>query len=143
MKTLALANGDLVAGPGGYATISGAAKVQQEIALDLGEEYGHDRFHPDTWGSTVMNYIGQPIDDSVELDVRSEIARTLAQYIATQQQEVYRDFVNGSRSRYSANDVVVGVSSISSSINDTSILISLILETQDGSTIEVNRTVSQ
>lgn len=142
MKTLALSQGDLVVGRGGYATVSGGRKVQQELALALGEYFGTDRFHPNQWGSTVTDYLGQPVSEDLSFEVRAEISRVLEQYIAIQDQEIYQDFVNGRRTRYDAADVVRQVQSIDVQVNMTTIFVSISLLTLAGQTVQLNRTVT-
>ena len=142
MKTFALSQGDLVVGQAGHATISGAAKIRQELALDLGEEFGTDRFHPDQWGSTVLKFIGEPVTPSLEAAVRSEVARTVSQYIAIQDQEIYSGFIDGTRSRFGAGDVVRTISRLDVTVDRSSIFISLGLVTLSGQSIDINRTVA-
>lgn len=142
MKTLALSNGDLVVGQNGHATISGAAKIRQDLALALGEYWGNDRFHADQWGSILPDYIGEAIDDETDFRVRSEVARVLAQYIAIQDQEVYQDFLAGRRSRFATADVVRKVNSIETTVRLDSIHVEISLTTEAGVDVTLNRTVA-
>lgn len=141
MKTLALANGDLVVGQTGHTTISGTQKIRQEIALALGEPYGDDRFHP-TLGSVLVEYIGVPITDEIEMLVQSEVARVVAQYIAIQQREVLRDHLAQRQSRFDASDVVTGIADLSVTVNLDTIQIKGTLSTQAGSQVQIQRTVT-
>lgn len=140
MKTLALAGGDLVVGPTGHGTISGARKIRQELALHLGETYGSDRFHPEM-GSVLVDYIGEMIDDETEMLVRAEIGRVVQQYIGIQQREVLRDHLAARASRFDSSDVVTGIRDVTAKVDFDSILVSVSLLTQAGETIQVNRTV--
>ncbi len=142
MKTLALSQGDLVVGRDGFTTVSGAQKVQTQLALLLGEYFGTDRFHPTQWGSTVTDYIGDPNTLDVEFEVRSEIARALTQYIAIQDQEIYQDFLDGRRSRFAAADVIREVTSIETQMVNESIFVTIDLVTLAGQTVRLNRTVT-
>lgn len=141
MKTLALANGDLVVGAAGHRTISGGRKIRQELALQLGERYQSDRFHPDM-GSILIEYIGAPIDDETEMMVRDEVSRVIAQYIAIQQREVLRDHLAQRMSRFDASDVVVGIENVVAQVGFDTVRVSASLITQSGETVQVNRTVS-
>lgn len=140
MKTLALANGDLVVDGTGHKTISGSAMIRQDLALHLGESYGGDRFHPEM-GSVLVEYIGEPIDDETEMLVRAEVGRVIQQYIGIQQREVLRDHLAVRASRFDSSDVVVGISSISAKVDYDYVRVSVGLLTQAGETITVNRTI--
>lgn len=142
MKTLAVSDGDLMAGQSGHVTISGAAKIRQDLAMALGERLGNDRFHPN-WGSTLIDFIGRPIDFETEFTIRSEVSRVLAQYLAIQDQEVYGDYLNGARSRYATADVVREVNSIEAQVDFDAVRISIALTTLAGQEVRLNRTVVQ
>lgn len=141
MKTLALAGGDLVVGATGHQTISGSAKIRQELALNLGEDYGTDRFHPDM-GSVLIEYIGEPIDDQMDMMVRAEVGRVMQQYISIQDREVLRDNLAQRMSRFDASDVVVGIASITAQVSYDTIRVSATLRTQAGDSVQVTRTVT-
>lgn len=89
MKTLALADGDLVLSGRGHATVDGVFKTMQDIGIALREEFGIDRFHPN-WGSLLPNMIGRPFDESVLLDVRTEVTRIVNNYLTVQRDTVLR-----------------------------------------------------
>lgn len=89
MKTLALADGDLVLSGRGHATVDGVFKTMQDIGIALREEFGIDRFHPN-WGSLLPNMIGRPFDESVLLDVRTEVTRVVNNYLNVQRDTVLR-----------------------------------------------------
>jgi phage baseplate assembly protein W len=141
MKTLALANGDLVVGATGHQTVSGAPKIRQELALALGEDYAMDRFHPDM-GSILIEFIGQPITEETETLIRAEVGRVVQQYIAIQDREVLRDHLAQRMSRFDASDVVVGISGITAQVDYDTVRVSATLTTQSGDTVQVSRTVT-
>lgn len=89
MKTLALADGDLMLSGRGHATVDGVFKTMQDIGIALREEFGIDRFHPN-WGSLLPNMIGRPFDESVLLDVRTEVTRVVNNYLNVQRDTVLR-----------------------------------------------------
>lgn len=89
MKTLALADGDLVLSGRGHATVDGVFKTMQDIGIALREEFGVDRFHPN-WGSLLPNMIGRPFDEDVLLDVRTEVTRIVNNYVTVQRDTVLR-----------------------------------------------------
>lgn len=141
MKTLALANGDLVVGPTGHQVVSGSAKIRQDLALSLGEPLGDDRFHP-TWGSTLSAYLGQPISESTSALIQSEVSRVLAEYISVHDEYIVQDRMAGGRSRFSTDDVVSEVVSVQASQDLDAIRVRTSLRTLAGTTITVTRTVN-
>lgn len=140
MKTLALVGGDLALGEGGYRTLTGSARIRQDLALAMAEPYGHDRFHPE-YGSVLANYIGQPLDAELELLVRSEVVRVLHQYIGAQRVDIAADALSGSRSRFSYADVVDEISSVDTSVSYDTLKVTVVLRTRTGQTVRILRTV--
>jgi len=141
VKTLALQGGDLVVGPGGHKTITGSAKVRQDLALALGEPYGQDRFHPN-WGSVLTDYVGRPVNSDTELLVRSEAARVVQMYIDVQRVEIVEDALAGRRSRFTTADVVARLDDVNTVIQFDTIRILLSLVTQAQENLTVSRTVT-
>lgn len=141
MKTLALASGDLVVGSEGHRTISGSAKIRQDLALALGEPYGNDRFHPQ-WGSVLSEYVGRPIDSDTEMLVRSETARVVQVYIDIQRVEIVEDVLAGRRSRFTTADVVARLDDIETEIRFDTIRVMLSLVTQSHESLTISRTVA-
>jgi len=141
MKTLALANGDLVVSPGGYATVTQAAKIRQDMALALGEPLGNDRFHIE-WGSVLPTYIGQPMDEETSMLVKSEVARIIEQYMAVQQRDIAQDALAGRTVRYGTGDVVVGIADLKATVRYDTIRVTVALVTESGVRININRTVN-
>lgn len=140
MKTLALVGGDLALGEGGYRTLTGPARIRQDLALAMAEPYGHDRFHPE-YGSVLSSYIGQPLDAELELLVRSEVVRVLHQYIGAQQADIAADALSGSRSRFSYADVVDEISSVTTDVSYDTLKVTVVLRTRTGQTVRILRTV--
>lgn len=142
MKTLALQSGDLVvSGRDGHKTITGTAKVRQDLALALGEPYGDDRFHPQ-WGTVLSSYVGTPISAETELLIRSEVARGVQSYIAVQRNEIINDSLQGNRSRYSTADVVAEVTSIDVQIAWDQARVALTLRTASSTTVSITRSIA-
>lgn len=140
MRTLLLSQGDLVVGPAGHATVTGSSKVRQDLALALGEDYGHDRFHPE-WGSVVTRFVGAPITAETEMAVYSEVSRVLGQYISAQRSGMQRDSLNDSRTRYTTADVVQQVQAIKATVRQDTIEVIVSLLTASGESIAIKRTV--
>lgn len=140
MKTLLLAQGDLVVTPRGHATVDGSPRIRQDLALALGEELGHDRFHRE-WGSVVARFVGGPITASTELAVVSEVNRVLGVYITAQRQNIQRDGLKQQISRFSTADVVQSVQSIVAEVFFDTIRITVTLLTGSRETVTITRTV--
>jgi phage baseplate assembly protein W len=141
VKTLALQGGDLVVGTQGHKTITGSARIRQDLALALGEPYGNDRFHPE-WGSVLPHYVGRPIGPDTEMLVRSECARVVRTYIDIQRSEIVNDALAARRSRYTTSDVVARLDKIETSILYDTIRVKLSLVTQSQESLTVARTVA-
>lgn len=141
MKTLQLQGGDLVIGGNGHQTITGSPRIRQDLALALGEAIGNDRFHPQ-WGSTLPHFVGTPVNGSTNLIVRSEVARVVQSYIATQKAEIINDSLAGRRSRFTTADVVTRLNDITTAIAFDTIRVKLSLTTQSQENLTVTRTVT-
>lgn len=142
MRTLALQGGDLVVGQGGHKTITGTAKIRQDLALAMGEPYGTDRFHP-TWGSVLPDYIGHPIQADTEMNVRSEAARVIQNYILIQTTEILQDVLNARRTRYDTADVVQQVDDIDATVYIDQVRLRVEMTTLSGQDLTVNRTLAE
>lgn len=141
MKTLALADGDLVVTPHGHATVSGSDKIKTELGLALSEPYGDDRFHP-SWGSYLPSYIGQPMDQTTQMLVEAEVQRVLSNYIFIQRTEVTADSLASIRSRFSTADVITAVLSVQTTTVLDTIYVKIVLATQAGETIQITKVVN-
>ncbi|MFE6000313.1 hypothetical protein ACFQ6C_26190 [Streptomyces sp. NPDC056454] len=141
MKTLALVGGDLALAEGGYRLLTGAPRIRQDLALALAEPYGHDSYHPE-YGSVLSQYVGEPLTAELELLVRSEVVRVLQQYVAAQQASIAADALSGSRSRYSHQDVVKRIQSITTDVAYDVVRVTVSLTTESGAAIKILRTVS-
>jgi len=141
VKTLALADGDLVATPFGHETISGALKIRQELLCSFAEPLGDDRFHPD-FGSVIPNYLGRPLDEELEMLVLAEANRVLQNYVTIQRREVLNDHLDQRRSRFNASDVVRRVTNIHTTISLDTITIYVNLLTESGETVTLTSEVA-
>jgi phage baseplate assembly protein W len=90
MKTFQIQGGDLVIGPGGYATVSGPKKVLQDLSILVREPYGIDRFHPQ-WGGILEEFVGQEVNPVSRALVRGEIERLLQNYMVMQSRQIAAD----------------------------------------------------
>lgn len=113
MKQLALQNGDLVLGHGGFATVSGQNKVRQDLSCALREPIGTDRFHP-AWGSILHQYIGTAFSADTAMLIESEVYRVVQNYMLTRSSTLQHQNLNGGKSRFRAEEII-------SSINDVEV----------------------
>jgi phage baseplate assembly protein W len=141
VKTLTLANGDLVVGPNGHATTTGHAKIRQDLALALGEPLKNDRFHTE-WGSVLPTYIGQPMDSETLMLVKAEVARIIDQQMAIQQREIVKDTSQGALARHSTADVIAQVLGIEAELYLDRIKVTVGLVTMAGVRVNITRTVN-
>lgn len=140
MKTLALADGDLVVTPAGHKTVSGSAKIQQDLTAALVEPYGNDRFNRD-FGSTVRNYVGQALDPEIEMLVEAEVNRVIQAYVVTQRREVLSDNLAQRQSRFDTSDVVRAIRKIDVSLSYDTVRVSVVLVTLAGDRVTLTNTV--
>ena len=111
MKTLLLNDGDIVLDSGSYETVTGPAKLRQDLDLAMREPLGIDRFHPH-WGSLLPTMVGDPITPTHTTQIEGEVRRILENYIAVQRDRMARDARNGRRPRYASGEVIDRVASI-------------------------------
>lgn len=141
MKTLALSGGDLVLGSGGLQLISGAAKIRQDVALALGEEYGTDPYNAG-WGSVLPQYVGETITADTTMLVQAEVNRILQQYMAQQQSMLSQAATNNTTTTLTTSDVVSSVDKIDVTVLYDAVNIVIALTTMAGQTLTLTRTVT-
>lgn len=140
MKTFHFVNGDLTIGPGGFATIDGPRKVIQDLGMIVREPLAADRFHP-LWGSILDDFIGYPISLETEAKVRAEIHRLVQNYMVAQSNQITADVQANRRPRYRPDEIVVGVGSVNIQQYQDRINVKVVIETQDGGTFDLFRTI--
>lgn len=140
MKTFALHDGDFVLGPGGFLAVGGIEKVRQDLGAALREPYGSDRFHPG-WGSTLVNFVGDPASVEVAMLIRSEVTRIVQNYIAVQADLMQAEAAAGRRSPFSSSEVVVSVDNVDVNQQFDRFLIRVSLRTLDGAQVTLVRSV--
>jgi phage baseplate assembly protein W len=141
VKTLALSGGDLVLGSGGLQLISGAAKIRQDVALALGEEYGTDPYNAG-WGSVLPQYVGETITADTTMLVQAEVNRILQQYMAQQQSMLSQAATNNTTTTLTTSDVVSSVDKIDVTVLYDAVNIVIALTTMAGQTLTLTRTVT-
>lgn len=141
MKTFQIVNGDLVIGPGGFATIDGPAKVKQDLAVAVREPYGVDRFHP-RWGTLLHEYVGMAVGDGTDLLIRSEINRVISNHMFSQNSVLERDSMRATRSRFSTGELIDRLDAVDVRQEYDRYHVRVRLRTLSGQPITLTRTVS-
>jgi hypothetical protein len=137
MQTLALQDRDLVINPGsGFLTYTGSRRLQQDLTLALGEDYGNDRFHP-RWGSVLVQFVGQPTTSALRHEVEAEVSRVINNYLSVQQDFIAQDMLNAVNSRFTTADIIAEIVSVKSSLAMDAIEILIELRNLDKNTIFV------
>lgn len=141
MQSLALQGGDLAIGPGGLQTVTGAAKIRQDVALALGETYGADPFEP-LWGSVLNEYVGLPVTADTPALVQAEVNRVLQAYISNQQAQLKAASTRNQTTALTTADIIRTVNSVDVTVLYDTIVVVINLTTMAGQSMTVSRTVS-
>lgn len=140
MKQLQLRNGDFVVGPGGFAVVRGAAKIQQDLGAALRETLGDDRFHP-RLGTILGDAVGGIQGEEAQMMIQSEISRVIANYMAVQTAQINADTSAGIRSRYTPDEIVSSVGGIAVQQTYDRINVKVSVTTAQGDTVTLLRSV--
>jgi len=140
MIDFALHNGDLAIGEKGYITVSGPAKVAQDLGVAVREPMGCDRFHP-RWGSILPEFVGSPIGLLTETAIRNEVARLVANYIANQNEMLRADVNARRRPRFSTGEVIERLESIEVRQQYDLFRVRAVVRTLAGDRVEAVRTL--
>lgn len=140
MKALALQNGDLVVGQGGFATVNGVTKVRQDLGIAMREPLRSDRFHPG-WGSALPSYIGMPISQQIGSMVEAEVYRLVRNYMTVKGNEIQQDYLRGSSPHFTMDEVVSNITDVKVSWSMDRIYVQVSLQTAGGSQVTLVNTV--
>lgn len=137
MKTLRLSGGDLVLGPGGFETLTGAERIIQDLRVALSEPLGVDRFHPG-WGSRVDDFVGRVLDGSTAFDLEQEINRVIGNYMQVQAEKAGRGALRDNGTRYTTSDLISHVSDVKVTYKQDQAQITITIATLSGEEITTN-----
>lgn len=136
--TLALQHGDLSLGPASLGTVTGSAKLLQDLRCFLLEQMGTDDLHP-TFGSLidggvengqyVPGVIGQTHGPFATAAVQSEIRRMVAGYQARQLARARSDQAIYGKATLSLGEVLVSLSRVEVEQLQTRMTVTLFLVT--------------
>lgn len=147
-------NGDLnLAGPGGFATVTGQQKLIQDLKDWLLTPRGTDPMHPD-YGSvldggilpdgTVANsYIGGLVTSENLIEIEAEVRRILAAYQQQQLDRLTREnALFGGKNTFSAGEILASVSDVNlQQVGDT-VLATCVIETANGDQLSFSQALS-
>jgi len=140
MKTFKVADGDLVLGQGGFVSITGQAKVRQDLGISMREPLGCDRFHP-RWGSILPNYIGEPITIRISDLVEAEVYRLVRNYMTVKANEMQSEFLRGNKSSFGSDEIVTNISKVDVAWNFDRIFVRVGLELSSGQQVALVTTM--
>ena len=140
MKQLAVQNGDLVIGRGGFTTVTDEAKVRQDLSHALREPIATDRFHPG-WGSHLANMIGQVTTPQTKEVIESEVFRVVRNYVISRISLMEQDYRDGLRPTFSSNEVIRSIDAVDVRQDNDRYFVRIILNMLDGSQTSLTTTV--
>lgn len=142
--SLAVVNGDLsVAGPGGYATVSGQDKLVQDLKNWLLEPRGTDPINPDYGatldggqlpdGSFMDPVIGDLVTAETLLTIESEVRRVLAAYQQQQLDRITKESAQyGGKNTFSAGEILSAVNDVNLTQVGDMVFVQCVITTADG-----------
>jgi hypothetical protein len=125
-----------VLGQHSFSSVTGSAKVSQDIAVATLEPFGCDRFHPG-WGSILGTLVGTPSYPTAPQTVYTEVSRLVSNYIATQTATANLYSSQGSPTPYSSADLATGIVSWQTTQATTSVSASFDIGTVAGTPVTV------
>lgn len=147
-------NGDLnLAGPGGFATVTGQQKLIQDLKNWLLSPRGVDPMHPDFGsvldggvlpnGAQVDSFIGGVITSEALVEIEGEIRRILASYQQQQLDRLTREnTLFGGRNTFSAGEILASITDVQlQQVGDT-VLVTCVIETASGDQLSFSQALS-
>lgn len=147
-------NGDLnLAGPGGFATVTGQQKLIQDLKDWILTPRGTDPMHPDYGsvldgglnadGTQADSYIGGLITSESLIEIEAEVRRVLAAYQQQQLDRLTREnALFGGKNTFSAGEILAAVMDVNmQQINDT-VLATCVIQTANGDQLSFSQALS-
>jgi len=139
--SLQLRNGDLFHHQGHYATVTGPAKVAQDIRIAILTRMGEDETNPSfgsvidggTWpdGTSLPSVIGNTDFDQVANQVASELRRIESEYKERQQSRIHDDVATYGRTTLRRDEILIDLATEFTQVQDT-LLVEITLSFMDG-----------
>ena len=142
METFNVETGDLILTQGTFATLTGQAKIQQDLGIANTTPYGSNRFHP-RFGSVLPEYIGSPIGPTTQSLINSEVNRVINNYNAVQLNKMKSFIQQGLQSPYSQDDLIQTVNSIDVVQSYDTFYVTVTCTTMSGAQLQTAITVAQ
>ena len=142
--SLAITNGDLsLAGPGGYATVTGQQKLLQDLRNWILEPRGTDPNHPDYGctldggtlpdGTYADSLIGDLITTENLLTIESEVRRVLAAYQQQQLDRITSEAgLYSGKNTFSAGEILQSVDAVNIQQVADMVFVQCVVTTADG-----------
>lgn len=146
--SLELRNGDLTLGEAAFGTVTGEAKLVQDLRAYILERIGTDDAHPSfgslldggrlSDGTAVAGIIGQPNTELAQLEVESEIRRLATEYQNRQLARAKDDRITYGKTSLTRSEVLLGIREIDLEQDLDSLNLTVHLETAAKSTIALD-----
>jgi hypothetical protein len=140
--SLLITNGDLALSGNGMATVTGGAKLVQDMTCAILEPMGNDPMHP-SYGSTIdggimpdgtyaPGIIGSPNNAAASAFVQAEINRIAKGYQAQQVARYQADVATYGKSTLTADEVLLSVESVTAQGVQNQLLVQANIQTGIG-----------
>lgn len=140
--SLQLENGDLAYGTNGFNTVSGSAKLLQDLRCALLEPMGNDPLHPtygsiidggtDAQGNAVPGVIGATNNPASATFVNAEVQRLCRGYQAQQIARNATDVATYGKSTLTADEALLSLAGVSAQAVEDQLLVTATLQTGTG-----------
>lgn len=138
-----IANGDLQIGGAGLNTVTGQAKLIQDLSCDFLQPMGSDTMHPDygstidggidTDGTYVQSVIGQLNDQATASLVGAEVQRVVESYQQSQITRNSADVTTYGKSTLTADEALLALSGVTVQQSQDQALVTATIQTGSGS----------
>lgn len=139
MKTLALADGDLVVGLSRRAQfVAGKDKLIQDLKLWLAEPLGWGPTTPN-FGSLLDSYVGNADPQTAAVRIEAEVRRVLGLYQTFQFQRLRQAKERGTLSYWNRSGILAGIKDVTSEVLYDRVIIVVTIQTMSNN--EADQTV--
>jgi hypothetical protein len=152
--SLYIRDGDLtLAGPGGFAIVTGAQKLIQDLKHWILESRGSDPMHPE-FGSTldggmlpdgtlVPTSIGEVVDRERLMNIESELRRILIAYQEQQQDRLQREAaLYRGKNTFAAGEILADVLAVTVEQREDTVVAFIRILTESGANVEFAQPVA-
>jgi hypothetical protein len=150
--SLHLHNGDLTLNQASYGTVTGEAKLVQDLRCYILEEMGTDDVHPSygailnggtlSDGTTAPGFIGLVNDDFTQLQIESELQRIVSSYQGLQLSRARDDRLVYGKTTLTRNEILMSANFDFAASLDT-LTITLSLTTAANTTVDFTLDIAE